>query len=280
MEEVLADAASHNETREDKQIPEVNTQLGSRRGLRPQTRRPHNLTFATLQNYASCRKKFLAWCTEQNFSDGCWVREEKIIAFCQDELIAKGRFRGRKTGPPTPYSRSGVASYITACMHLYYEQVREGLHNYSNPRSSRYLAALLKNLKRLRGDNRLNFSRTRSCSTPVDDQTQNGTDSPENCRDGNGGSGAEDLHPQIIPVPGMSELTNMMNALYNATMARIDGMENNISSLQTSISRTIQPAHRLHPTIPPIPMICSIWIHCLTHFGRNWRIAQADIINK
>ncbi|KAI9102645.1 hypothetical protein DFS34DRAFT_403897 [Phlyctochytrium arcticum] len=234
MEEISSEAEPHHENLEDEQDPEPNKHL-----RRSRKSRSPNLASSTLEKYASYRRRFIAWCTEQNFSDGCWVRGEKIIAFCQKDLIAKGRLRGRKAGPPTPYSYSGVRLYITAFMHLYHEQVREGLHNYTNPFSCPRLRAFLKSLKRQRAGSRLNPSGNRGRSTPVDERAQNTMDSIIDKSGRNVASSAEGLQdPQIVSVAGMSELTNTMKALYNSTMERINGIENTISSLKTSTARS------------------------------------------
>ncbi|KAI9102646.1 hypothetical protein DFS34DRAFT_647204 [Phlyctochytrium arcticum] len=220
MEEVSSEAEPHKEYHEEKKTRKSNKQF--------RERKPRNVTPATLRNYVPCRKKFIAWCTEQNFSDGCWVSEEKIIGFCQDQLISKGHYLHS-------YSSSTVGNYIAAFMHLYHEQVREGLHNYTNPRASSNLAALLKSLKRPRNETHLNSSDHRGCSTLADEQMQIGGVSRVNNYDGKDGSSAVGLqNPQITSVSGVSELTNTMNALYNATMERINGIENTISSLKTS----------------------------------------------
>ncbi|KAI9102647.1 hypothetical protein DFS34DRAFT_647205 [Phlyctochytrium arcticum] len=208
IEEMSGEAESQNEDSRDEQ---------KRHLPRRQHRKPPILAPQTLEAYTRCQKRFFAWCTEQKFSDGCWVHMEKIIAYCQDELIAKGHTSGRKRGPTKPYSRVTITAHITALVHLYHEQVWQGLHNYSRPRSSRNLSAFLEASQQSRNDRGGNTSGNRGCSTAFDEQTQD---------------------PQIESVPDMSDLTNTMKALYDSTMERINGIENTMSSLKTSSARS------------------------------------------
>ncbi|KAI9102649.1 hypothetical protein DFS34DRAFT_647207 [Phlyctochytrium arcticum] len=237
MEEVLGTARLQSENLEDVRITERTERLfRHRRDTR--ITGCSDLAPGTLREYARCRKRFLAWCTKQNFADGCWVRADKTTAFCQDELLAKGYYPSNcTTGLPTSYSFASVAQHIKACMDLYYEQVQEGLHNYPNPRSCPNLGKLLKILKRPKNDTRLSNLRDPGSSGVFGGQVQNGLDSHGNYCDGNSGSSAVGLEdPPVMSIPGMSELTDKIAALHNATMARIDGIENTLSSLQPSIS--------------------------------------------